>query len=219
MGDTLFFVWAPNTPVKQHRTELRRSLRAQRRALTPRQRREAATALDRCLASHPLFLRSRHIAFYLPNDGEMDLTPLIRRSLAMGKKCYLPVLSPLYHNRLWFAPYHDESELVLNRFGIPEPAVNWAGMRHAWTLDLVLTPLVAFDSLGNRLGMGGGYYDRTLAYLARRRYWHKPLLLGTAYAFQQVDSLPHEPWDVPLHGVVTESSLLLPGSRRDKSVT
>lgn len=200
--------------MQQNRNELRRSLRQQRRALTPHQRHEASIALDRRLGRHPLFLRSRHIAFYLPNDGEMDLSPLIQRAQAMGKKCYLPVLSPLYHNRLWFAPFHDASELVLNRFGIPEPIGNWAGMRPAWTLDLVLTPLVAFDSDGNRLGMGGGYYDRTLAYLARRQHWRKPHLLGTAYAFQQVEGLPHEPWDVPLHGVVTERALLLPGDKR-----
>ena len=198
---------------QQQRNALRREMRRQRRALTPQQRRQAALALERRLGSHPLFLRSRHIAFYLPNDGEMDLRPLIERAQAMGKQCYLPVLSPLYHNRLWFAPYHPESELVLNRFGIPEPAVNWSGMRPAWTLDLVLTPLVAFDSAGNRLGMGGGYYDRTLAYLMRRRHWRKPHLLGTAYAFQQVKRLPHEPWDVPLHGIVTDSSLLLPRGR------
>ncbi len=199
---------------QQQRNTLRRELRQQRRALSPQQRRNAAAALERRLGSHPLFLRSRHIAFYLPNDGEMDLTPLIHRAQAMGKHCYLPVLSPLYHNRLWFASYHHNSKLVQNRFGIPEPIANWADMRPAWTLDLVLTPLVAFDSAGNRLGMGGGYYDRTLAYLARRRYWRKPQLLGTAYDFQQVERLPHEPWDVPLHGIVTESSLLLPGNRR-----
>ena len=188
-------------------------MRQQRRALSPQHRRYAAQALERRLGRHPLFQRSRHIAFYLPNDGEMDLTPLIHRAQAMGKRCYLPVLSPLYHNRLWFAPYHHNCELVLNRFGIPEPIANWADMRPAWTLDLVLTPLVAFDSAGNRLGMGGGYYDRTLAYLARRRHWRKPHLLGTAYAFQQVKHLPYEPWDIPLHGIVTESSLLLPGNR------
>ena len=191
-------------------------MRQQRRALTPRQRREASLALDRLLGRHPLFLRSRYIAFYLANDGEIDLEPLIHRAWAMGKKCYLPVLSPLYHNRLWFAPYHNECELVLNRFGIAEPVGNWAGMRPAWTLDLVLTPLVAFDEQGNRLGMGGGYYDRTLAYLSRRQHWHKPHLLGTAYSFQQAERLPHQPWDVPLHGVVTERSLILPGSKRDR---
>jgi 5-formyltetrahydrofolate cyclo-ligase len=202
------------SPAKQQRDALRLSMRQQRRALTPQQRRDAALALDRLLGRHPLFLRSRHIAFYLANDGELDLAPLIQRAWAMGKQCYLPVLSPLYHNRLWFAPYHDECELVLNRFGIPEPIGNQAEMRPAWSLDLVLTPLVAFDADGNRLGMGGGYYDRTLAYLARRRYWRKPHLVGTAYAFQQVECLPHEPWDVPLHGVATDSLLMLPGNGR-----
>lgn len=188
-------------------------MRQQRRALSPQRQQAAALSLERRLGSHPLFLHSQHIAFYLPNDGEIDLRPLLHRALKMGKRCYLPVLSPLYHNRLWFAPYHQQSELVLNRFGIPEPAVNWAGMRPAWTIDLVLTPLVAFDRAGNRLGMGGGYYDRTLAYLRRRQHWRKPHLLGTAYDFQEVERLPHEPWDVPLHGIVTESSLILTGKR------
>jgi 5-formyltetrahydrofolate cyclo-ligase len=196
---------------QDERNRLRNELRRQRRSLTPQQQQQAALALDRVLGRHPLFLRSQHIAIYLPNDGEMDLTPLLQRALSMGKKCYLPVLSPLYHNRLWFAPYHQESRLSLNRFGIPEPDCNYAQMRAVWTLDLVLTPLVAFDAQGNRLGMGGGFYDRTLAYLKRRRHWHKPRLLGTAHAFQQVAQLPHESWDVPLGGVVTERELRLFG--------
>lgn len=193
---------------QQQRNTLRRELRQQRRALTAQQQQAAATALDRVLGRHPLFLRSQHIAIYLPNDGEMDLSPLLERALSMGKKCYLPVLSPLYHNRLWFAPYHSESRLSLNRFGIPEPDCNHAQMRPVWALDLLLTPLVAFDTQGNRLGMGGGFYDRTLAYLNRRRHWRKPRLLGTAHAFQQVAQLPCESWDIPLQGVVTEEEIL-----------
>ncbi len=193
---------------KAERNTLRRELRQQRRALTAQQQRAAATALDRLVGRHPLFLRSQHIAIYLPNDGEMDLTPLLHRALTMGKQCYLPVLSPLYHNRLWFAPYHTGSKLSLNRFGIPEPDANYSQMRPAWALDLILTPLVAFDTQGNRLGMGGGFYDRTLAYLNRRQHWRKPRLLGTAHAFQQVAQLPCESWDIPLHGVVTEKELL-----------
>jgi len=198
--------------LNNQRSELRRRMRQQRRALSPGQRHHAAAKLERLLGSHPLFLYSRHIAFYLPNDGEMDVTPLIERAWAMGKHCYLPVLSPLYHNRLWFAPYHAGSKLRLNRFAIPEPDCNWRRMRPAWTLDLVLTPLVAFDAEGNRLGMGGGYYDRTLAYLSRRTVWRKPHLLGTAYAFQQMDGLPHQPWDVPLHGIATEQQILPTGT-------
>ena len=193
---------------KEQRNTLRKELRQQRRALTVQQQQAAATALDRVLGRQPLFLRSQHIAIYLPNDGEMDLTPLLQRALAMGKKCYLPVLSPLYHNRLRFAPYHSDSRLSLNRFGIPEPDCNHRQMRPVWALDLILTPLVAFDTEGNRLGMGGGFYDRTLAYLNRRQHWRKPRLLGTAHAFQQVAQLPCESWDIPLQGVVTEKELL-----------
>jgi len=75
-------------------------------------------------------------------------------------------------------------------------------------LDLILLPLVAFDKSGHRLGMGGGYYDRTLAFLAHRRLWRKPHLLGTAYQFQQLETLPTQPWDIPLDGIATEQGVL-----------
>ncbi|MBE0510522.1 MAG: 5-formyltetrahydrofolate cyclo-ligase [Chromatiales bacterium] len=192
---------------QQARQALRRQMRQQRRALSPAQRQQAARQLLRHFASHPAFLHSQHIAFYLPNDGELDLRPLIEQAWSMGKHCYLPVLSPLYHNRLWFAPYRPDSAMIKNRFGILEPSCSWRRMRPVWALDLVLTPLVAFDQAGNRLGMGGGYYDRSLAYLARRQVWKKPRLIGAAYTFQSVATLPSASWDVPLHGIVTEQCL------------
>ncbi|WP_428635040.1 5-formyltetrahydrofolate cyclo-ligase [Sedimenticola sp.] len=194
--------------MEANRTDLRRQMRHQRRSLSAQQRHRAAVSLERNLACLPLFLHSRHIAFYLPNDGEIDLTPLIQRAWQMGKRCYLPNLSPLYHNRLWFAPFTHDSTLILNRFGIPEPACNWREMRNVRSLDLIIAPLVAFDDQGNRLGMGGGFYDRTLAYLAHRTAWHKPRLFGAAYAFQQVTELPHQPWDVPLEGIVTDNGTI-----------
>lgn len=166
----------------------------------------ASRALARCLTASPLFRRSDHIAFYLPNDGEIDLRPVIERAWAMGKHCYLPVLSPAFHNRLWFARYLPDTRLAPNQFHIPEPVSRWREMRPAWALDLVLTPLVAFDCQGNRLGMGGGFYDRTLAFLQQRQCWRRPLLVGTAYEFQRVTALPQQPWDVPLQAVVTEAA-------------
>ncbi len=153
----------------------------------------------------PMFRRSRHIALYISNDGEVDLQALAERACQMGKCCYLPVLSPLFHNRLWFAPYRPDTRMVPNRFGIPEPKVAYSAIRRAWTLDLVLAPLVAFDAGGNRLGMGGGFYDRTFAYLNRRQRWRKPHILGTAFEFQRVGMLPCESWDVPMNGIVTET--------------
>ena len=75
-----------------------------------------------------------------------------------------------------------------------------------WGLDLILLPLVGFDLKGNRLGMGGGYYDRTLSYLRHRRFWIKPRLVGVAHECQKVDSLIARPWDIPLDAVVTETA-------------
>jgi 5-formyltetrahydrofolate cyclo-ligase len=193
--------------LEKNRTDLRRQMRHQRRNLSAQQRYHAASNLERAMASQPLFLHSRHIAFYLPNDGEIDLTPLIRRAWHMGKQCFLPTLSPRHHNRLWFAPFSQNSTLILNRFGIPEPESNWRQMRSVRSLDLIIAPLVAFDAMGNRLGMGGGFYDRTLAYLTQRTTWRKPRLLGAAYGFQQVEQLPHQPWDIPLDGIATEKGL------------
>jgi len=196
------------------RDAIRRQMRQQRRALSAAESRRAAAALSQHLGNSALFRRSDHIAFYLANDGELDLRPLIERAWDMGKTCYLPVLSPAFHNRLWFARYEQDTPLVENCFHIPEPAARWREARPAWALDLVLTPLVAFDLAGNRLGMGGGFYDRTLAYLRRRKVWHQPHLMGIAHEFQRVASLPHAPWDVPLHGIATDCALYPVGRDR-----
>jgi 5-formyltetrahydrofolate cyclo-ligase len=158
----------------------------------------------------PLFTRSRSVACYLAVHGEMDLTPLIRQAWAAGKSVYLPVLVPYRHNRLWFAPYLDSAPLIDNRFGIPEPRVAARAMVNPRTLDLVVVPLVAFDRTCARLGMGGGYYDRTFGFLRHRTRWQKPRLLGVAYDFQRIDRLTTEPWDVPLSAVATEAAWYKP---------
>ncbi len=179
-------------------------MRERRRALSSRERAQRSEQLALNITRSPLFRNSRTLALYLPNDGEVELTAVAQTAWAMGKQCFLPVLSPLYHNRLWFAPYTPQTALTLNRFGIPEPTLNWRAMRPVWSLDLLLLPLVAFDLQGNRLGMGGGFYDRTLAYLAQRSQWRKPHLVGTAFELQHFDALPKQPWDIPLEAVVTE---------------
>ena len=97
------------------------------------------------------------------------------------------------------------TRMAPNRFGIPEP-IDAKPLR-ARQLDLLLMPLVGFDLEGNRLGMGGGFYDATLAFMRHRRVWRKPRLVGIAYECQRVDTLPHEPWDMPLDAVLTERQL------------
>ena len=105
-----------------------------------------------------------------------------------------------------FAPYRPDSSLQLNRFNIPEPQVRPSEWRSASQLDLLLLPLVAFDAQGNRVGMGGGFYDRTLAYLQHRRHWRKPVLIGLAHEVQKTDGLTTQSWDIPLDTIITESS-------------
>jgi 5-formyltetrahydrofolate cyclo-ligase len=188
------------------RPQQRQQLRALRRSLSRHERRQRADALCRHLFNQPLFANSRRLAVYLPTDGEVDTATIIARAWDHGKQVYLPVLVPYLHNRLWFARYTADTHLVSNRFGIAEPAVVHRQRVEPHALDLVLTPLVGFDAQGNRLGMGGGFYDRSFAFLLRRRAWRKPRLVGLAYTFQQLPQLPAQPWDVPLTGVVTDSA-------------
>ncbi|EHY77767.1 5-formyltetrahydrofolate cyclo-ligase [Stutzerimonas stutzeri] len=186
------------------RPALRRKLRQARRQLTPAQQRLAASRLYRQLAQHPVFRRARHIALYLPNDGEIDPGLLLRAAQRRGKATYLPVLNPWPRTRMVFQRIKPGERLRRNRFGIFEPVIRSARQRRVWALDLLLMPLVGFDGKGGRLGMGGGFYDRSLAYRAMRKKSHKPTLLGLAHECQRVDQLPLESWDVPIQGTVTD---------------
>ncbi|WP_312172519.1 5-formyltetrahydrofolate cyclo-ligase [Stutzerimonas kunmingensis] len=186
------------------RPALRRKLRHARRQLTPAQQRLAARRLYRQLAQHPRFRRARHIALYLPNDGEIDPRLLLQAAQRRGKATYLPVLNPWPRTRMVFQRIEPGEQLHRNRFGILEPVIRTARQRRVWALDLLLMPLVGFDGKGGRLGMGGGFYDRSLAYRAMRKKSHKPTLLGLAHECQRVDRLPLESWDVALQATVTD---------------
>ncbi|MBX8531756.1 5-formyltetrahydrofolate cyclo-ligase [Pseudomonas cichorii] len=186
------------------RPQLRRQLRKARRALSPGQQRAAARGLYRQLAQHPLFRRARHVSLYLPMDGEIDPRLLLRAAQRRGKATYLPVLNAWPRTRMVFQRVRPGEKFIPNRFRIPEPRINRARQRRIWALDLILMPLVGFDDEGGRLGMGGGFYDRSLAYLARRKTWKKPLLLGMAHECQKVERLAQASWDVPLQGTVSD---------------
>ncbi len=196
-----------NTP-SDSRNNVRTRMRRQRRRLSEAKRRRYARDLCRCVAQSRIFQKSRHIAFYLSNDGEIDLFPLLKLACKRKKRCYLPVLGLGHARSLWFLPYQPGAALYRNRFGIDEP-VHQRSTRQikVQSLDLVFMPLVAFDDQGNRLGMGGGFYDRTLAYLHNRRQWRKPHLIGAAFDFQKVKQLDTRIWDVPLEGVATNKEL------------
>lgn len=186
--------------------DLRRVLRQRRRNLSPTQQHAAASRLTRLTAKRPEFVSANTVAVYLAADGEIDTRRLIELAWRAGKQVYLPVLRA--GKRLRFALYRRHSALRRNRLGIAEPAIKQ--FRPISRLDLVLMPLVGFDNRGGRLGMGGGFYDRSFATLRLER--RRPALVGLAHAFQQVDSLPLEPWDVPLAAVATDRRWLRRGS-------
>lgn len=194
--------------IPDSRRELRRELRAARRALSPLQQRHASRQLFRRLAQHPLFRRSRHIAFYLANDGEIDPALLLMHAQRLGKICYVPVLRRWPSTRMGFQRLTADQRWRSNRFGIAEPEANPRLQTAPWRLDLIMMPLVGFDAQGNRLGMGGGFYDRALAYRLRRRTWTAPRLLGLAHDCQKVPALPVASWDIPLDAIMTDSEFI-----------
>lgn len=192
------------------RKTLRFDMRDRRRALSPDQQRQASLDLSEHLAAHRLFHLAHRIAFYLPNDREIDLRYLLEYAWSQNKSCYLPVLGPRNGRRMWFLPVLPDTFLIPNRFGIPEPAHSRRDRLFSpMSLDLVLMPLVAFDQQGNRVGMGGGFYDRTFSFRRYRRHWQQPRLLGVAYRFQQVEDIDSATWDVPLDGIATEQGVQL----------
>jgi 5-formyltetrahydrofolate cyclo-ligase len=181
---------------------LRRHLRRRRRSLKPAQQRQAARALTRQLLLHFGHRRGRHVGLYLPNDGEIDPRYFMHEARRRGFVIYLPKLHPVLGNLLWFYRFDENTPLLENHLGIPEPCAPRRASRPPWALNTVLMPLVGFDLNGARLGMGGGFYDRTFAF-KRLMPARPPALIGMAHDVQQVDELPVASWDVPMNGIVT----------------
>ena len=139
-----------NQPVStaDYRQNLRREMRRKRRGLSEQQHKQASQGLLRTIRRLPAFQKSKNVAIYLASDGEIDAKPIIDLCWSLGKNCYLPILHPVKHNRLWFMPYTPRTRLHNNKYKILEPAEVKQPRRPAWAMDLVLLPLVAFDPPG-----------------------------------------------------------------------
>ncbi len=185
------------------KTRIRREIRARRLALPAPAARASARFAMRRLWALPALASARTIAIYLPIGGELDCTPAALEAWNRGRSVFLPVISG---TALRFAPFHPGSELQLNRFGIPEPVIPARHLRTARQLDVIVAPLVAFDIQGHRLGMGGGYYDRTLAFRGARAHSRRPGFIGLAFEMQKVSPLPAGAWDIGLDAVITETA-------------
>jgi len=183
---------------KQTKTQLRSDLRQRRQSLGQEQQLQAARDMAQQVASLPLWHDAQRIALYLAADGEIDTGPLAEAARDLGKQLFLPVIHA--NQRLSFAAWEKGASLVSNRYGIPEPPPG-SEQCAPEALEIIFLPLVAWDKSGHRLGMGSGFYDRTLDGIKG------PLRVGLAHEVQQVASVPHDPWDIALHFVATNAAL------------
>ena len=194
--------------------ELRKRLRKRRNALDHVHRQRAAEGLVEQLKTLAVFRQSERIALYVANDGEIDPAGVLEWCLGHDKRCYTPVIvgakqsakQKTNQKTLRFAEITARTSFRNNRFGIAEPEVPDAQLVDARDLDLVLLPLVGFDRHGNRIGMGGGFYDTTFAF-KKTDPQNPPQLMGLAYEIQRVEDIAAEQWDIPLSAVVTEQRI------------
>jgi 5-formyltetrahydrofolate cyclo-ligase len=162
---------------------------------------QAAQSLKQRLNQNPNFKYAQRIGLYLANDGEVNTKPAIKQAWQNGQNVYLPVLDPVRKGFLWFLEYKPNSRMRTNRFGIAEPDPRFNKRIKAKFLHTIGMPLVAFDANGNRLGMGGGFYDRSFEFCRQSEV--KPKLFGLAHHCQKVDNLPLEKWDIQLKEIIS----------------
>lgn len=190
----------------QSRTQIRQTIRARRLSLSSNEQCVAANLLVKRLVSYPKVQTAKHIAIYLTNDGELDTMPFIQWCWSQLKSVYLPVVHPFSKGYLLFLKYTPDTPMCKNKFGILEPKLNVNNIQLVDNVELIFTPLVAFDESGARLGMGGGFYDRTLQKWFSQYQQNKNIMphpIGLAHNVQLVASIPSEDWDIPLPEVIT----------------
>ena len=186
---------------------IRQQMRQKRRALDENQQDQAASGLLSNLLKVPAFMQAKRISLYFPNDGEIDPTLVMIKALEMAKRCYYPVISPSRKPKLFFAQVKPGCRLKPDRMGILTPIVPSIQWLKPSELDVILLPLVSFDSSGARVGMGGGFYDASLAFLSSRVHWCRPRLIGIAHEIQKAEKITLDHWDVPVQMIVTDQAI------------
>ncbi|OOF60147.1 5-formyltetrahydrofolate cyclo-ligase [Rodentibacter myodis] len=184
--------------IQQQRQQIRQQVRKTRANLTALQQQQAEQSITIQALNLIEQYQAQNIALYFSFDGEISTGALIKALWQQNKNVFLPVLHPFAKHHLLFLRYLPDTPLVQNRFGIWQPKLNVQNVLPLNKLDILFTPLVAFDKQGNRLGMGGGFYDRTLQNWQEKSF----IPIGLAHACQQLENLPIEHWDVPLFDIL-----------------
>lgn len=170
---------------------LRKKIREQKRAMTPEQIEAASEKLGELFRATELYRNAKTIYGYLPYNQEVRTVPMLQRALDEGKKVAVP---KVYGDEMRFIYLTDLDRVALGYCGIPEP-IDDSPVADDPTA-LVLMPGLAFDQEGNRMGYGGGFYDKFLT----AEPGHPTLAL--CYGFQMVEELPTEEFDVPVDCVL-----------------
>jgi 5-formyltetrahydrofolate cyclo-ligase len=192
--------------IKTEKKRIRRLIRTRRKQLSSLQQQNAALQLSHKLLNKVQPNHHKRIALFLSMDGEINTQPAIEALWQAQVEVYVPVIHPFNSQQMLFIRYQKQTPLIRSPLGMMEPALDCSQVCPLAELDIIFTPLVAFDVQGNRLGMGGGFYDRTLQYHYQQQRT-TPQVIGIAHDCQKVDSLPTEPWDIPLREIITPSRL------------
>ncbi|MDG2090523.1 MAG: 5-formyltetrahydrofolate cyclo-ligase [Gammaproteobacteria bacterium] len=190
----------------------RSTLRQLRRSLSPEQQFLAAENLLEHIFEDDDFKNASNIAFYQAFDGEINPSSALQAALKQGKHIFLPIISPT-NSSLTFVEYQTKSSLTKNAYGILEPELYPNNALAPEHIDIIFMPLVAFDLNGTRLGMGKGYYDRSLAFILEKKSEKSlssikiPNLIGLGHECQRVEHLERAEWDVPLDKIITDQAI------------
>jgi 5-formyltetrahydrofolate cyclo-ligase len=194
----------------------RRRLRRLRESLSPAERRAAERAIAAALRHLRILRPGRRIAAYLAAPGEVDLRLVISAAHRARVTLYVPRITSLRRREMEFVRLEPAARLERNAYGLAQPVATSAPIDPR-RLDCVLLPVLGFDAAGNRLGMGAGFYDRSLRHRARSgRGWRRPRLVGIAFSCQQLPAIESAAWDVPLDLVVTEKGPVIPSRAREE---
>ena len=183
------------------KSRLRKEIRCKRAGIEEAQRKHWDADINQHLDIYTRQAGPVVVAAYLAFDGEPDLLPSLSMLEDRGVKLALPVVQDAPDKAvIAFRHWTLTSEMQQNRYGISEPA----GTREirVTDIDLVLFPLVGWDKTGGRLGMGASFYDRLFQPFSELR---RPVRMGIGYELQYVECIPSEPWDIRLHGVLSEN--------------